>query len=74
MSWKGPDQYHNSNYERGQEMQHQIVGLRFKVLFDQNMNHELYVVELLTRSGQSRLVQAFGVEKISQDVPYICFD
>ena len=34
---------------------------------------KLYVVELLTRSGQRRLVRAFGVENISQDVPYICF-
>ena len=31
------------------------------------------MVEFLTRSGQRRLVRAFGAENISQDVPYICF-
>ena len=35
---------------------------------------KLYVVELLTEAGDRRLVRAFGVEKISQDTPYICFD
>ena len=32
------------------------------------------VVELLTFAGNMRLGCAFGVERISQDTPYICFD
>ena len=35
---------------------------------------KLYGVELLTTEGERKMVRAFGMEKISEKVPYICFD
>ena len=35
---------------------------------------KLYVVELITRWGQRRLLGSFWVENISKEVPYICFE
>ena len=35
---------------------------------------KLYVVELLTTGGERKIVRAFGMEKISEEVPYICFN
>ena len=34
---------------------------------------KLYVIELLTTVGERKLVRAFGMERISEKVPYICF-
>ena len=34
---------------------------------------KLYVVELLTTVGERKMVRAFGMERISEKVPYICF-
>ena len=34
---------------------------------------KLYVVELLTTSGEVKMVRAFGMERLSEQVPYICF-
>ena len=35
---------------------------------------KLYVGELLTTEGERKMVRAFGMEKISEKVPYICFN
>ena len=35
---------------------------------------KLYVVELLTIWGETKMVRAFGMDKITERVPYICFD
>ena len=35
---------------------------------------KLYVVELLTIWGERKMVRAFGMDKITERVPYICFD
>ena len=35
---------------------------------------KLYMVELLTITGDRKLVSAFGMEHISGEVPYICFE
>ena len=34
---------------------------------------KLYMVELLTTQGERKLVRAFGMEGISERIPYICF-
>ena len=34
---------------------------------------KLYIVELLTTVGERKLVRAFGMERISERLPYICF-
>jgi hypothetical protein len=41
---------------------------------ERERNTKLYVVELLTSQGERKLVRAFGMEWISERVPYICFD
>ena len=35
---------------------------------------KLYVVELLTTGGERKIVRAFGMEKISEEIPFISFN
>ena len=43
------------------------------VNYERERTKKLYVVELLTTLGERKLVRAFGMERISERVPYNCF-